>query len=70
MPRNPALNRGFWRKLENQIRREHATYVQTGAIYANCGNDKIEAPCYIFKIAHLPDGGIPVHFAKNAHPRQ
>jgi len=66
---NPKLNRGEWRQLENQIRKHNATDVTTGAIYGNCGNQKIEAPCYIYKIAHLPDGQILVHFAQNATSR-
>jgi len=52
---NRALNRGQWRQLENQIRNQHAAHVITGAVYANCGNEMIEAPCYVYKIAYLPD---------------
>ena len=66
---NRKLNRGEWRKLENQIRNQRAAQVITGAIYANCGNERIEAPCYIYKIAYLPDGQMPLHFAENAPPR-
>ncbi len=66
---NPRLNRGEWRRLENQIRRDRATHVITGAIYNNCGNDKLEAPCYIFKIATMEDGQILAHFAQNAEFR-
>ena len=67
---DPTLNRGAWRKLENQIRKQHATHVITGAIYSNCGNDKIEAPCTIYKIAYLPNGQIEITFAQNANPRR
>jgi len=66
---NRKLNRGEWRKLETQIRNQHAAHVVTGAVYANCGNEMIEAPCYIYKIAHLPNGQILLHFAENAPPR-
>jgi len=69
IPQNRALNRGQWRQLESQIRHQHAARVITGAIYANCGNEMIEAPCYIYKIAYLPDGQILLHFAENATPR-
>ena len=65
---NPILNRGPWRKLENQIRRQRAVIVITGAIYNNCGNEKIEAPCSIYKIALLPNGQILSESAKNANP--
>ena len=67
---DPALNRGEWLKLENQIRKQRPVRVITGAIYPNCGNEKIEAPCYLFKIAYLLDGHSLTHFAKNAEPRQ
>ncbi len=66
---NPTLNRGEWRKLENHLRRERATRVITGAIYNNCGNEMIEAPCYIYKIAHLANGKIRTSIAKNAEAR-
>ncbi|MBM3756250.1 MAG: DNA/RNA non-specific endonuclease [Acidobacteria bacterium] len=66
---NRALNRGQWRQLENQIRNQHAAHVVTGAVYNNCGNERIEAPCYIYKIAYLPNGQILLHFAENAPPR-
>lgn len=66
---DPRLNRGEWRRLENQIRKQNPVKVITGAIYANCGNEKIEAPCYLSKIAHLPDGQIFIHFAENSMPR-
>ncbi len=69
VPQNRALNRGEWRRLENQIRRERATHVITGAVYNNCGNERIEAPCYVYKIAYLPGGQVLAHFAKNADPR-
>ena len=69
VPQDPALNRGPWRKLENQIRRQRATHVITGALYANCGNEKIEAPCYLYKIAYLPDGQVQITFAENARSR-
>ncbi|MBM3756757.1 MAG: hypothetical protein FJW38_22585 [Acidobacteria bacterium] len=63
------LNRGQWRQLENQIRNQRAAHVITGTLYNNCGNERIEAPCYIYKIAYLPDGQILLHFAENARPR-
>jgi len=66
---DPALNRGQWRSLENEIRKRRAVQVVTGAIYSNCGTQRIEAPCFIYKIAHLPDGQILVHFAQNATSR-
>ena len=66
---NPALNRGQWRKLEADIRKLRPLRVLTGATYANCGNEKLEAPCVIYKIAFLPDGQIFAHCAKNADPR-
>ena len=69
VPQNRALNRGPWRKLENQLRRQRATLVITGALYANCGNEKIEAPCYLYKIAYLPDGQVQITFAENARSR-
>jgi len=65
----PELNRGEWRQLEIQIRKHPAAQVTTGAIYANCGNQKLEAPCFIYKIARLPDGQILLHVAQNANPR-
>ena len=65
---DPALNRGPWRKLENQIRRQRATLVITGAIYNHCGNEMIEAPCLLYKIALLPDGQIITKSAHNANP--
>ncbi|MBM3766889.1 MAG: DNA/RNA non-specific endonuclease, partial [Acidobacteria bacterium] len=55
---NRKLNRGEWRQLENQIRNQRAARVITGAVYNNCGNERVEAPCYIYKIAYLPDGQI------------
>ena len=67
---DPALNAGSWRKLENQLRKQRATHVITGALYNNCGNEKIEAPCTIYKIAYLPNGQILAHFAQNAEPRR
>lgn len=67
---DPKLNRGEWRALENQIRQRNATHVFTGAIYADCGNEKIEAPCILYKIALLPDGQIVAHFAINALPNR
>lgn len=70
VPQNRALNRGEWRKLENQIRRDRATRVITGAFYNNCGNEMIEAPCFVYKIAILADGHILAHIAKNAEARQ
>ena len=70
VPQDPKLNRGSWRRLENRIRREHATLVATGAVYGNCGNEKIEAPCAIYKIALLPDGRILTEYTQNAQPRQ
>jgi len=66
---NRKLNRGEWRKLENQIRNQRAAQVITGAAYNNCGNERIEAPCYIYKIAYLPDGQMLLHFAENAERR-
>jgi len=67
---DPKLNRGEWRKLENQIRKQHAVRVVTGAIYHDCGNDRIEAPCVIYKIAFLENGQILAHFAQNASRRE
>ena len=69
IPQNRALNRGQWRQLENRIRNQRAALVFTGAAYNNCGNEKIEVPCYIYKIAYLPDGQMLLHFAENASPR-
>jgi len=66
---NRKFNRGEWRQLENQIRKQHAAQVITGAIYNNCGNEIIEAPCYIYKIAYLPGGQMLLHFAQNASQR-
>jgi len=65
---NRALNRGQWRQLENQIRNQHAAHVITGAIYANCGNEMIEAPCYIYKIAYLPTAKSSSTSPKTPHP--
>ena len=53
---NPALNMGAWRSLENLIRKRGPATVVTGAVYANCGNERIEAPCQIFKVAFFADG--------------
>jgi DNA/RNA endonuclease G (NUC1) len=69
IPQDPALNRGPWRKLENQIRKHRPARVITGALYNNCGNEKMEAPCVIFKVAFLPNGQILAEFAQNAGPR-
>ncbi|MBM3758247.1 MAG: hypothetical protein FJW38_30260 [Acidobacteria bacterium] len=66
---NPKINRGEWRKLENQLRKQRATHVTTGAFYNNCGNEQIEAPCFIYKLAYLPDGKILLHIAQNAETR-
>ena len=63
---NQKLNRGQWRKLEADIRNLRPERVVTGAIYANCGNEKIEAPCVIYKIAFLPDGDIIAALHHNA----
>ena len=63
----PALNTGPWRRLENQIRKRGPATVITGAIYNNCGNDKIEAPCYIYKVARFEDGEISAVLFPN-HP--
>ena len=69
VPQNPQLNRGAWRALENKIRKHRPVRVLTGAVYANCGNEKIEAPCFLYKIAILEDGRILADYAQNAHPR-
>jgi endonuclease G len=69
IPQDPALNAGAWRRLENQIRKHGADRVLTGAVYNNCGNEQIEAPCYIYKIAILADGQLLAEFARNAAPR-
>lgn len=66
---DPALNNGEWRKLENRIRKLRPALVTTGAVYNNCGNELIEAPCYLYKIAHLSSGEIVVEFAQNSQPR-
>ena len=68
VPQDPKLNRGPWRKLENRIRKQGATIVITGAIYNHCGNERIEAPCTIYKITLLPDGQIITKSAHNANP--
>ena len=70
VPQDPKLNRGSWRRLENEIRTHRAATVLTGAIYNNCGNEMIEAPCVIYKIAILADGQVLAHFAPNASRRQ
>ena len=66
---DPALNAGAWRRLENDIRKRGPATVLTGAIYNNCGTDKIEAPCVIYKISRFHDGEILAHFARNAERR-
>ena len=66
---DPQLNRGPWRRLENEIRKRGNATVLTGAIYNNCGTEKIEAPCVIYKIARFENGEILAHFAKNADQR-
>jgi DNA/RNA endonuclease G (NUC1) len=69
VPQDPTLNLGRWRALENQIRNQHPARVVTGAVYNDCGNDHIEAPCFLYKIAYLPNGDILAAFAENA-PRR
>lgn len=66
VPQDPSLNTGSWRRLENQIRKRGPASVVTGAIYGGCGNDRIEAPCYLFKIAFHADGTITAALAPNA----
>ena len=66
VPQNAALNTGPWRKLENLIRKHNHATVITGAIYADCGSAKIDAPCHLFKIALLPNGEIIAAFHHNA----
>jgi DNA/RNA endonuclease G (NUC1) len=66
---DPALNTGPWRAFENRIRMRGPATVLTGAIYNRCGNERIEAPCVIYKIARFPDGEILTFFAVNA-PRR
>ena len=63
---DPALNRSHWRRLENQIRKHGPATVITGAIYAHCGNEKIQAPCYIFKIARFESGEVLAALYYNA----
>ena len=70
VPQNRKLNRGAWRALENKIRKRRAVRVLTGAVYGNCGNERIEAPCFLYKIAILDDGQILADYAENAQPRQ
>jgi endonuclease G len=69
VPQDPALNRGPWRALENKLRNRRPVRVLTGAVYANCGNEIIEAPCFLYKIAIFDDGQILAHYATNAPPR-
>jgi len=63
---NPALNRGQWRRLENRLRQHTGATIVTGAIYANCGNETIEAPCLLFKVAFLPNGELIAALHLNA----
>jgi len=63
---NPALNRGEWRRLENRLRQHAGATVVTGAIYASCGNQTIEAPCLLFKVAFLPNGELIAALHHNA----
>jgi len=70
VPQNPKLNRGTWRSLEQKIREHRPARVLTGAVYGNCGNQKIEAPGFLYKIAILEDGQILADYARNAPPRQ
>jgi DNA/RNA endonuclease G (NUC1) len=69
VPQDPALNHGAWRELENQIRKQRPVKVITGAVYGNCGNAQIEAPCYMYKIAFLLNGEVLAESAQNARPR-
>lgn len=67
---DPKLNRGAWRRLENQIRKRGPATVITGALYSDCGNEMIEAPCYLYKIAFHADGTVTAAIAANAPSRQ
>jgi endonuclease G len=69
VPQIPSLNRGQWRALENKIRKLRPTRILTGAVYANCGNAQLEAPCFLYKLVILEDGRILADYAKNAPPR-
>jgi endonuclease G len=69
VPQDPALNRGPWRALENKLRNRRPVRVLTGAVYANCGNEIIEAPSFLYKIAIFDDGQILADYATNAPPR-
>jgi endonuclease G len=70
VPQIQSLNRGQWRALENEIRKLRPIRVLTGAVYANCGNEQLEAPCFLYKLAILEDGQILADYAQNAPPRQ
>lgn len=63
---NAQLNAGAWRSLENQIRKKGPAHVITGAIYNGCGNEQIEAPCEIYKVARHHDGAITAALLPNA----
>ena len=67
---DPALNVGEWRRLENQVRKRGPATVITGAIYNDCGNEKIEAPCQLYKIAFHADGTITASVARKAPKRR
>jgi endonuclease G len=69
VPQDPALNRGSWRALENKLRNHRPVRILTGAVYAGCGNEIIEAPCFLYKIAILDDGQILADYATNAPSR-
>lgn len=62
-PQNPSLNRGPWKKIENDIRlslREN-TYVITGAHYSPTGTkigNNVHVPVAFFKIVYYKSGPI------------
>ena len=67
---NRQLNRGEWRQIENRIRRANQpAVIITGAFDWSCGNEKIEAPCYLFKLARFADGAILIAVLPNAPPQ-
>lgn len=64
---NPTLNRGDWRRLENRIRKVgQPAVVITGAFDWSCGNERIEAPCYLFKLVRFAAGDILITVLPNA----
>ncbi|MAT77435.1 hypothetical protein CMK14_20115 [Candidatus Poribacteria bacterium] len=80
-PQVPALNRGMWRILEEQIRtwalKEQELYIITGPIirpnYKTIGPNKVTVPQWDYKIIvdyHQPEIKAPAFMTPNRKPQK